>query len=166
MIAANDPACARPLTGRTVLIWLIAFFATISIVNAIMIRAAITTFGGLETGSAYQAGRTFEREIAAARAQDARHWQVKANLRRAGAEALVEIDARDAGGQALAGLAASATLHHPTDARADHVVPLNETAPGRFSGTAATAPGQWDILIELTRGPERVFRSRNRVVLQ
>ena len=47
-----------------------------------MIRAAISTFGGVETGSSYQAGLAFEREIAAARAQDALHWQVKANVRR------------------------------------------------------------------------------------
>ena len=39
--------------------------------NAIMIRAAITTFGGVETGSAYQAGLAFKHETAAAQAQDA-----------------------------------------------------------------------------------------------
>ena len=53
---ANDRVCQRPLTGRTVLICLIAFFAVVAIVNGIMIRAAISTFGGVETGSAYQAG--------------------------------------------------------------------------------------------------------------
>src|SRR5262249_4153197 len=131
-----------------------------------MIRAAVTTFGGVETGSAYQAGRVFEREVEAARAQDARHWQVKGNVRRAGELALIEIEARDAAGKPLNGLEASAALHHPTNARADHVVPLTESAPGRFSGTVAAAPGQWDVLIDLSRDGERVFRSRNRVVLR
>lgn len=165
-MSATENACMRPLTGRAVLLWMIAFFATISIVNAIMIRAAVTTFGGVETKSAYQAGRAFTREVEAARAQDARHWQVKANVRRSGNEALIEIDARDAAGKPLAGFVASAALHHPTDARADHVVPLSETAPGRFNGTVAAAPGQWDVLIDLARDGERVFRSRNRVVLR
>ena len=36
-----------------------------------MIRCAVTTFGGVETESAYQAGLAFKRETAAARAQDA-----------------------------------------------------------------------------------------------
>jgi nitrogen fixation protein FixH len=163
---ANENACAHPLTGRVVLLWVIAFFATISIANAVMIRAAVTTFGGVETGRAYQAGRLFEREVEAARAQDARHWQVKANVHRSGELALIEIEARDAAGKPLSGLAASAALHHPTNARADHVVPLAEGAPGRFSGTAETAPGQWDVLIDFSRDGERVFRSRNRIVLK
>ena len=65
-MVANDRVCQRPLTGRTVLICLIAFFAVISIVNGIMIRAAISTFGGVETGSAFQAGQAFKHDIEAA----------------------------------------------------------------------------------------------------
>ena len=41
--------------------------------NVVMIRAAISTFGGVETAKPYQAGLAFKREIAAARAQEARH---------------------------------------------------------------------------------------------
>jgi nitrogen fixation protein FixH len=156
----------RPLTGRVVLAWVIAFFAVVALVNAVMIRAALTTFGGVETASAYQAGQVFEREAAAARAQDARQWRVQANLRRDGGDAVLEIKAHDAEGRALTGLSATAGLHHPTDARGDHAVPLAEAAPGRFSGAVAAAPGQWDVLIEFSRAGERVFRSRNRVVLK
>ena len=80
---ASETRCRRPLTGRTVLICLIAFFAIVAAVNGIMIRAAISTFGGVETGSAFQAGQAFKHDIEAARAQQSRHWQVKANVRRA-----------------------------------------------------------------------------------
>jgi nitrogen fixation protein FixH len=176
MIAANEskpvrpkpvrPKPARQLTGRTVLFCLLGFFGTVTAVNAIMIRQAVTTFGGLETSSAYKAGQKFEREIAAARAQEQRQWRVSADVRRTGAEALVEIDVRDAAGLTLAGLRATAELHRPTNAREDHKVSLSESAPGRFVGTAVAAPGQWDVLIEVSRGAERMFRSRNRVVLQ
>jgi nitrogen fixation protein FixH len=163
---ASDNVCRRPLTGRTVLICLIAFFAVISIVNGIMIRAAITTFGGVETGSPYQAGRAFKHETDAARAQDWRHWQVKASLRPAAGKTLIDIDARDAAGRPLIGLAATAQLHHPTSRRADQTVTLSEGPSGHFAGTADPVAGQWDVLIELSRDGERVFRSRNRVVLQ
>ena len=159
-------ASARPLTGRTVLICLVGFFATVAAVNAVMIRAAVSTFGGTETASAYKAGQSFEREIEAVRAQDALHWQVKADVRRTGGQAVIEIDARDADGHALSGLTATAALHHPTDARADHALPLEQGAPGHFRGAAASAAGQWDVLIDLARDGERVFRSRNRVVLR
>ena len=166
MIAANENTCTRPLTGRTVLICLIAFFGVISVVNGIMIRAAVTTFGGVETSSSYQAGLAFSRETAAIRAQDARHWQVKADVRRDGERTLVEIDARDAEGRPLAGLNATARLQHPADRRSDRDVTLNEVASGRFRGAVGTLAGQWDLTIELTREGERLFRSRNRVVLR
>ena len=77
MTAANENARMRQLTGRMVLACLIAFFAVIFIVNGIMIRAAISTFGGVETASSYQAGLSFARDAEAARAQDARHWQCR-----------------------------------------------------------------------------------------
>lgn len=161
---ANDN-CARPLSGRTVLICLIAFFAVVSLANGIIIRAAVTTFGGVETSSSYQAGLAFARETAAVRAQDALHWQVKARVEPGADRTLVEIDARDAAGAPLSGLQADVNLAHPTDRRSDHRVTLSEGASGRFRGTAQPIAGQWDVVIELSRDGERLFRSRNRVVL-
>ena len=155
----------RPVTGRMVLVCLIAFFGVVSLANAVMIRFAVTTFGGVETSSSYQAGLSFGRESAAARAQDQRHWQVKGRVLPAAGATTVEIDARDAAGQPLAGLTASAHLAHPTDRRADQMVSLSEAASGRFRGTAGALAGQWDLVIELARDGTRLFRSRNRVVL-
>lgn len=166
MTAAEENASRRPLTGRTVLICLVAFFGVVTLANAIMIRAAVSTFSGVETGSAYQAGQNFKHEASAALAQEERHWQVRAHLRPADGKTLIEIDARDAAGRPLAGLEAAAQLQHPTDRRADQTIALSEATSGHFRGTAAPLSGQWDVLIDLSRGGERVFRSRNRVVLR
>jgi len=157
---------ARPLTGRTVLFCLLGFFGVVMLANAIMIRAAVSTFGGVETASSYQAGLAFARSAAAARAQDERHWQVKASLQPNGDAIVVEIDARDATGRPLTGLEAGVVLHHPTDGRADQTVTVNEDTAGHFRGTGVRFAGQRDLLIELSRGGERLFRSQNRVILQ
>lgn len=155
----------RTLTGRAVLICLIGFFAVVFLANAIMVRAAVSTFGGVETSSSYQAGLAFGRETAAAQAQDERQWQVTAMIKPAPGMTLVEIDARDASGRPLSGLTATAHLAHPNDRRADQDVNLGEAGPGQFRGSAAHVVGQWDVIIELSRDGERLFRSRNRVVL-
>jgi nitrogen fixation protein FixH len=157
---------AKKVTGRTVLVWLVAFFGIIAAVNVVMIRAAVSTYGGLETESSYQAGLAFARETADARAQDALHWRVDARLApaRDGTTSLL-VDARDADGRPLRGLAATARLVHPADQRDDHAVPLQETRPGEFVGVAATAAGQWDLVLEFERDGKRAFRSKNRVVL-
>lgn len=162
----KDGRRRREVTGRAVLVCLVAFFAAVAGANAVMIGAALSTFGGVETESAYQAGLAFARETAAVAAQDALNWQVKANVSPAADATLVEIVASDAGGRPLTGLRASARLAHPTDKRADHIVDLRETAPGRFQGTAGAAVGQWALEIELSRAGARMFRSRNRVFLR
>jgi nitrogen fixation protein FixH len=157
---------AREVTGRTVLVWLVAFFGLIAVVNVVMIRAAVSTYGGLETESSYQAGLAFARETADARAQDALGWRVDAHLTPTRDGTSLVIDARDADGRPLRGLAATARLVHPADQRDDHAVVLRETRPGEFSGAATAAAGQWDLVLELARDGTRVFRSKNRVMLR
>jgi nitrogen fixation protein FixH len=162
---ANETHTPRPLTGRMVLACLLGFFAVVGGANAILVGAAVSTFSGLETAGAYQAGLSFERDAQAARVQDALHWNVRASLRPAGSVTLLDIDARDSADQPLRGLQATAHLAHPTDRRGDREIALSERTAGTFNGSAAPAAGQWDLIIELSRDGERVFRSRNRVVL-
>jgi nitrogen fixation protein FixH len=163
MFGANTK---KELTGRTVLFSLIAFFGVVSAVNGIMITAAVKTFGGVETESSYKAGLAFAREMAAADAQAARHWQVQADVVPAGPEARIEVTARDAAGQPLRDVTALVRLVHPTDRRLDQIVDMTAQEPGRFLGTTAHVAGQWDIVIDLDRGNDRMFRSRNRVILK
>jgi nitrogen fixation protein FixH len=155
------------VTGRTVLIWLLSFFGAVFVVNGVMIKAATSTFGGVETTSSYKAGLMFKREIDAAEQQDARHWKIDGTLRRNRAgEAVLDIQARDAQGAPLTGLAAVAQLEHPADARLDHQIKLDRVGAGQFHGEAAAQRGQWELLVDLYRGETRVFRSRSRVTLQ
>jgi nitrogen fixation protein FixH len=156
----------RVVTGGMVFISLVAFFGVVAGVNAIMIRAAVSTFGGVETSSAYQAGLAFAGETSAVRAQDELGWQVAAKVARSGdAASVVEISVRDVAGAALTGLTASAQLTHPTDRRLDHVVTLVAGAPGQFAGSTEPVAGQWDLLVELARDGKRVFRSKNRITV-
>jgi nitrogen fixation protein FixH len=156
----------KEVTGWTVFVCLVAFFAVVAGVNAIMIRAAVSTFGGVETESSYKAGLAFSRELAAAKAQDSRHWDVRAVVTPGQTGRLIEVTARDADGRLLAGLTALARFSHPADRRADMVLDMLEAGSGRFVAMAEPAAGQWDLVIELLRDGERVFRSRSRVVIK
>jgi nitrogen fixation protein FixH len=156
----------RELTGRTVLFCLVAFFAVVGAANVMMIRAAVSTFGGIETENAYQAGLAFAREIAAVEAQEALHWNVSGSLTPANAGTLVEVIATDGAGVPLVDLQGTARLLHLADKRADHVVPLAQTGPGALTGRTDAVAGQWMLLIELSRDGNVVFRSRNRVFVR
>jgi nitrogen fixation protein FixH len=163
--SASLPDGGRPLTGRTVLIWLVAFFGVVFGANAVFVRFAVSTFGGVETESSYKAGLAFGRDTEAARSQEARHWHVEASLASEEAGTSIVVTARDPKGQALPSLEATMQLTHPTNRRDDAVVVVSQTGPGQFEGHAIARPGQWDLVIELWRGEERMFRSKSRITL-
>lgn len=156
----------RELTGRAVLAWLVVFFGVVFVVNGILVRAATSTFGGVETSSSYKAGQMFEQEVANAERQDARHWQVGGTLIRGKTgEAVLDLTTRDEGGAPLTGLTAKARLAHPADERLDHAIALARVGTGEFKGAADAQAGQWELIVDLYRGDDRVFRSRSKVVL-
>ena len=159
---------AKPLTGRKVLIMLLAFFGTVVAVNLTMMKLAIDSMPGTEVDSAYRASTAYNAEISAAARQDTRRWRVAGHLDRAAdGHAKVKVEARDSAGAPLGGLAFSARLARPTDKRADRLIALTEQETGIYRGELGdVAPGQWDLVLEAERGAERLFLSRNRLVLK
>src|SRR5215813_12751715 len=130
----------RPLTGRTVLVCLIAFFGTVIVVNMLMMKV----------DSAYRASLAYRNEISAADEQSRRNWKVDAHVeRRADGAAIVRLDGRDANDKPLSGLKFSGRLERPTDKRVDRAVELAESGIGSYRGSAIDVlPGQWDLVIE------------------
>ena len=157
----------RPLTGRMVLLCLLAFFGIVIGVNAVMMKLAIDTLPGTEVDSAYRASLAYKNEISAAQDQNRRNWRVDAHVeRRIDGAALVRLDARDANGAPLSGLKFSGRLERPTDKRGDKIVELAESGIGVYRGNAPDVlPGQWDLVIEAESRGARLFLSRNRVIL-
>ena len=157
----------RQLTGRMVLLMLLAFFGVVIGANITMMKLAISTLPGTEVDSPYSASLAYENEIAAAHAQDARHWEVDAHVERAAdGAALLQLAARDKDGHPVTGLKFEGRFERPTDKRADLAVKLSEVAIGIYRGRLdAVAPGQWDLVLEADASGQRMFLSKNRVLL-
>jgi len=157
----------RPLTGRTVLFALIGFFGLVFGVNLIMMKLAIDTLPGTEVDSAYRASLAYEGQIVAAHEQNRRNWKVDAHVERAAdGSASVRVEARDGSGRPMPGLIFLGRLERPTDRRADREVTLAEISSGSYRGSAvAVPPGQWDLVLEGDVAGQRMFRSKNRIVL-
>jgi nitrogen fixation protein FixH len=157
----------RTLKGWMVLAIILAFFGTIASVNGALIYFALSTFSGEEETSPYEHGLAYEKDIAAARAQDALHWQAVVQLARpsAGEPARLELALRDAQGQPVSGLTVAASLEFPASKRFDRKVDLLEKEPGLYRADAGVDAGQWDVAIEAKRNGTIVFRSHNRILL-
>jgi nitrogen fixation protein FixH len=157
----------REVTGRMVFVCLVAFFAIVAAVNGVMMTAAITTFGGVETGSSYQAGLAFASETSAVQAQDRLGWQVSVRTSSGGgATTVIEIVARDRADAPLHGMEISGRLSHPMDKRSDRILTWREVTPGIFRTEAERAAGQWDLVTELAQQGSPKFRSRNRLTIR
>jgi nitrogen fixation protein FixH len=156
----------REVTGRTVLLWLVAFFGVVVTVNVVMARLAASTFGGVETEGAYKLGLAFNAELAAVRKQDNRHWVVAAHVERKGDDAVVKLAIADPAGNGIGGLDVDVRLVHPMDSRFDHSVTMTKAGLGQFRGEVAATPGQWDLVADFRRGEEHVFRSKSRIILR
>jgi nitrogen fixation protein FixH len=158
----------KPLTGRSVFFLLVAFFGVVIGVNLVMMRFAIKTLPGTEVDSAYSASLAYESEIAAAREQNLRNWQIDAHVQRGpdGGGATLQVEARDTNGRPMSGLTFQGRFERPTDRRADQAVALAETGIGVYRGNAPLiAPGQWDLVLQGDAAGRRMFLSRNRVLL-
>ena len=160
------PPQGRPLTGRMVLLWLIAFFGIIFAANGIMMHFAVSTFGGIDEANAYANGLSYDRQIRDEQAQEARGWRVDLSAQRK-AQMLSEfsITQQDKAGVATSGLDVVLYLEHPADRRRDQRLVLIETSPGHYSQSATIDAGRWDAITEITHNGQQMFRSRNRIMI-
>ena len=160
-------ASPKPLTGRKVLLMLVAFFGVVLGVNLTMMKFALETLPGTEVESTYSESLNYGKEIVAAQEQSARKWQVNAHIERgADGGATLQVEARDADGRPITGLKFQGHLERPTDKRGDLSVELAEVGIGTYRGNAAAvAPGNWNLVLEGNAKGQRMFLSTNRVVL-
>jgi nitrogen fixation protein FixH len=147
---------------------LTAFFGTVICANGALVYYALSTFSGEQEASPYEHGLAYDKDIAAALEQDARGWRVSVDALRsdAGPQSLIDVTMRDSRDQPLRGLAVTATLQFPADKKLDRRVALIEFSPGEYRADAHVQPGQWELVIDARQSGERVFRSRNRIILR
>jgi len=162
-----DRAREFQVSGRMVLVTLVAFFAIIASVNVLMATLAIRTFGGVEAENAYRAGLEFARELGAAREQQARNMKVEiASKRLPDGKTDFRLIAENIDTVAGLPLRAIIEFRHPADRRRDHTVVMNHSGAGVFAAQSEIEPGQWNVRISVDRGGARIFRSVNRMTIQ
>lgn len=168
-LQASRPGGRRPgeLTGRMVLAMFLGFFGVVIAVNVVMARYAVSTFGGVETESSYKAGLAFRSEEDAAARQGALDWAVNVAIAPSDtSDRRLTVEVKDAAGRPLNGLEVRAEFSHPTDARQDVETTLVSLGQGRYGAEVQAHRGQWDLVLDLSQGGQRQFRSKNRIVMK
>ena len=155
------------LTGRMVLLILVAFFGVVIAVNLYMAYEAVNTFSGMQSQRPYETGLDFNRTLKNAHVQQEQHWQVTSHYERlADGHVALKLSLRDGQGKPVDGTMAKVSLLSPVNALKDAVFDLTPQGTGEFIGTALAEAGQWDLVIEVKRDQVEVFRSVSRVSLR
>ena len=152
-------------TGRHVLAWLGGFFLVMFAANGALIYFALHTLHGEQMENSYDASQAFNKRIAEARAQDDRGWKADVLTRAEGAGERVMVEFHDKTGAAISDLAVTARFEHPFDAALDRSVPLVSDGDNYEGVATPVGRGRWTLIIEGSRGAERVFRSENKVTV-
>lgn len=143
----------RKITGRTVLLSLVAFFAVVFLVNGIFFWLARDSWTGLSTEDAYRKGIAFNDELARADAQRLLGWTAETEYASAGpGEGRLLFALTTADGRPVRDREVSATFRRPVTEGIDFSAALSGDETGRYvADIMPPAPGQWDVRIEVIR---------------
>jgi nitrogen fixation protein FixH len=127
---ANALELAKPLTGRTVLVAMLSFFAVIFAVNGVFLFLALSSNSGVVANEPYRKGLKYNERIAADERQVALGWTSEIALDAGNGRLVALLGDRD--GKAISGLIATAIVGRAASDREDVAATLTETAPGRY----------------------------------
>ena len=156
---------SEQLTGRHVLALLAAFFFVMFGANVALIYFALHTLKGGELENPYDASQAYNRQIAAAKAQDELGWTANVMTRAEGSGERIMVEFRDRNGAPVPDLQVTARFEHPFDAARDRLAKLTSDGLSYEGVASPVAPGRWILVIEAGRGSERLYRSENRLAV-
>lgn len=144
----------RMLTGRHVLLWLLAFFGVVIVTNAVFITLAVKTLRGEDVEKPYLQGIAFNHTLAERREQSGLGWQASLSARRlAAGEVAIDLHVYSREHVPQSGLTLTGLLRHPVDEHLDRKFVFREISPGLYQGRAADLKsGNWDAVARTVSG--------------
>ena len=134
------PPPAKPLSGKRVFVYFLAFFLTVCAVDFFMATLATRTHTGLVTDHAYEKGLAYNRVVHAAEAQQKLGWRAHLVYE----QGVLVFTVKDAAGKPLALTSATAFFTRPSGPAQDFSLVLSsEETP-----LSLPQPGLWDVRVE------------------
>ena len=146
----NDDKAGKPFTGRHMAMILIAFFGVVIIVNLVMARFAVTTFGGKVVENSYVASQQYNEWLERAEVQERLGWDEVVSV---DPDRHIRLAVRK-DGAALTGLAVTATLNHPLGRAAPVPVRFVAAADGSLRSASPLPAGRWRLDLGVRHGAD------------
>lgn len=158
----------QALSGRHVLLALIAFFGTVFIANFAFIYLAVNSFPGEHEEKSYLQGLRYNERLDQRAQQEALGWT--ASISRAeldDAKLVIEIDYSDDAGLGLSRLEVSGSLSRPVDDDLDQVLVFESIGAGRYRAyVEGTGFGVWRLVAVAETADGVQFELDTQIVVQ
>jgi nitrogen fixation protein FixH len=138
----TDGWFANGLTGRHVLLSLLAFFGVMLIANGLFVYFALSTFTGSDSDP-YRRGLHYNDTLAAAERQTDKGWQSALSYDAAKGRLLLGLT--DDKSRPVRGLQIKAVVGRPVTDKEDRTLELQEQASGVYAADIDLPSGQWVI---------------------
>lgn len=159
---------SKPLTGRAVLLMVLAFFAATIGINVLMATVALESFDGLDQPDAFRKGRAFNDVLAAQRAETALGWSAQITPRiinPASRTIALTLRMTDKQGRGILNLAITGALKRPTDAGLDTPVRFTTLGTGLYRAQVPLpAWGRWTLVAQAQAGEDRARISQTLLI--
>lgn len=159
-----DQPTTRVLTGRTVILGFVLFFAVLIGVQAAFITIAVSTHTGLVSQQPYRKGLNYGERIAVSREQKERQWSEEVRLSENKKSLIFAL--RDRAGQPVRFLNLTAVLSRPVHKNEDQTLKFTETSDGLYTAPLTYKdPGAFVVDLEARRRSDGdpIWRTRRRV---
>jgi len=136
----------KELTGRHVLLMLLAFFGVMLAVNTYFTVAAVKTFRGEDVKRSYRQGLDYNRTIQTRAQQSQLGWTVSANtqtLKNDTVEIVLRLNNENDRG--IGNLEIKGQLSHRVDSRFDQDITFKAIGGGRYKAVAAGLEGPFTL---------------------
>jgi len=148
------------IRGWHVFAAMVAFFGTITAVNAVMITLALETFPGQVSVTPYEDGIAYNRKLAQMAAQERLGWRAGAGVE----DGAVVVRMIDRAGAPVSGLHVTGRLERPATESGKVTPRFKETAPGAYQARTGELAGAWDLTFQAKDAEGRVFEAERRLM--
>jgi len=154
----------RELTGRKVLVWLVASFGVVLAVNIYFIVIAVKTFRGEDEQKPYLQGVEYNQTIARRAEQEKLGWKAAIGATRLPTGAVrVAVTLKQANGAPETNVSLTGELRHPADETRDRPMRLLEASPGEYvAELSGVKMGAWDVIVT-TQAQQSPFEASRRL---
>ncbi len=130
----------------------VGVFMIVLAVNGVMVHFAMSSWTGVETENHFIKGLGYNNDLAGARAQAERGWQVEPQFTSTEPrKAVIAITARDKAGHVLKDATVTVTMIRPTAEGHDKSLTLPYLGEGRYGAPVELdLEGQWDMRFVIT----------------